>query len=121
MTAFNPSSGHDLGLPGLAPPHGTSDTVAPAEPSLMAAPAQIAADPAQDIPEDTLLLALFRQLCEEQVRLSGSEGRLSDQEMRASLARARDLARRIHKEPVSCAQDLLAKFLALRATADSTL
>jgi hypothetical protein len=121
MTAFNPSSGHDLGLPGLAPPSGPGTTAAPAGFPLLAAPAQGATGEPECIAGDTPLLALFRQLLEEQARISGSDGQLGEQEMSASLARARDIARRLHDEPVSCAEDLLAKFLAARRVAERTV
>ena len=121
MTAFNPSSGHDLGLPGLSPLPGPGAAAAPAGPPLPALLTQCAADQPAGLAGGTPLLALFRQLVEEQAPISGSGGPLSAQEMSASLARARDIARRLHDEPVSCAEDLLAKFLAARRVAERTV
>lgn len=121
MTAFNPSSGHALGLPDATPRPGASAAAALAEPSLLFAPAQSAADASDDLPEDTPLLHLIRQLLGELAQIRSSHGQLSDQEVSAALACIRDLTRCIADEPAICPQTRLARLLALHRVAAVTL
>lgn len=121
MTAFNPSSGHALGLPDANSRPGARAAAALAGPSLLSVPAQSAADGSDGLPGDTPLLRLLHQLLGELAQIGSSDGQLSDREVSASLACIRDLARRIADEPATCPQKRLARLLALHRVAAVTL